>query len=442
MYDSKVVAPTSEWALAGGSTSNDARDSDVDLTVDLGFHTEQEVCFYLRLTDTDRDGVPLIQRLTGTTLGTNLVFGGSIANIDRAQFAYDTRTQRLDVQCIFNQWGGKKVAGFYGMLINNLSASNSMSTNVLAAPATYTQWQFDHDGTLLDYALASPFRLEATDALLTRPVPSRPDLVYRLEGRTDMQLWTPPAITPSTSFNADNTETTRFAKLDLAPLYAGSETGFIRLKVEIDADLNGTAELVTHSRVQAWSLRTFATAPQTFSMPLLRSAIFGGQTSAAQNLTLNASTAYFAEIIGEGTRFEIDSRTGSLTWKTSAPAADDLIIIRPHWTLATLFPPAAFRSAINPANADRIMFFDGKGYRVFWLKASALGAHWALQTDTTLADAGSHPVKVCSSIAAAPRSHFPSAVKCVPGTSSAHSAPDHSSSAPVIHSIKAPPPCP
>jgi hypothetical protein len=35
------------------------------------------------------------------------------------------------------------------------------------------------------------------------------------------------------------------------------------------------------------------------------------------------------------------------------------------------------------------MFFDGKAYRVFWLKASALGAHWALQSDTTLADAGS-----------------------------------------------------
>jgi hypothetical protein len=273
--------------------------------------------------------------------------------------------------------------------INNLAASNSMSTNVLAAPVTYAQWQLDHDGTLLDYALASPFRLEAADALLTRPVPSRPDLVYRLEGSTDMQSWTPLAITPSTTFNADNTETTRFAKLDLAPLFTGSETGFIRLKVELDADLNGTAEQVTHSRVQAWSLRTFATAPQTFSMPLLRPAIFEGKASAAQNLTLNASTAYFAEIIGEGTRFEIDSRTGSLTWKTSPPAADDLIIIRPHWTLAALFPPAAFRSAINPANADRVMFFDGKAYRVFWLKASALGAHWALQTDTTLADAGS-----------------------------------------------------
>ena len=162
MYDSKAVAPTSEWALAGGSTSDDARDSDVDLTVDLGFHSEREGCFYLPLTDTDRDGVPLIQWLTGTTLGTNLVFGGSIANIDRAQFAYDTRTQRLDVQYIFNQWGGKKVAGFYGMLINNLSASNSMSTNVLAVPATYAQWQFDHDGTLLDYALASPFRLKSS----------------------------------------------------------------------------------------------------------------------------------------------------------------------------------------------------------------------------------------------------------------------------------------
>lgn len=272
---------------------------------------------------------------------------------------------------------------------DDTAASNSMSTNVLAAPATYAQWQLDHDGTLLEYALASPFRLEATDALLTRPVPSRPDLVYRLEASTDMQSWTPLAITPSTTFNADNTETTRFAKLDLAPLFAGRETGFIRLKVELDADLNGTAEQVTHSHVQAWSLRTFATAPETFSMPLLRPAVFEGKASVAQNLTLNASTAYFAEIIGEGTRFEIDSSTGSPSWKTAAPAADDLIIIRPHRALATLFTPAAFRSAINPANADRIIFFSGKAYRVFWLKASALGAHWALQTDTTLADGGS-----------------------------------------------------
>jgi hypothetical protein len=99
-----------------GSTSDDATDADTDLTVDLGFHTEQEGCFYVRIIDTDRDGVPLIQRLDGSTQSANLLFGGAIANIDRAQFAYDTRSQRLDVQYIFHQWTGKKVRGFYLVL--------------------------------------------------------------------------------------------------------------------------------------------------------------------------------------------------------------------------------------------------------------------------------------------------------------------------------------
>ncbi|GEP41637.1 GEVED domain-containing protein [Brevifollis gellanilyticus] len=103
-----------ETGISG--TSDDATDSDVDLTVDLGFLTEQESCYYVRIIDTDRDGIPLIQKLNGTTQSTNLVFGGSIAHIDRAQFAYDTRTQRLDMQYIFNQWSGKKVRGFYILL--------------------------------------------------------------------------------------------------------------------------------------------------------------------------------------------------------------------------------------------------------------------------------------------------------------------------------------
>jgi hypothetical protein len=124
--------PTNAAGETGtGGTSDDTRDADVDLTVDLGFHTEQEGCFYMRLIDTDRDGVPLIQRLNGTTLSTNLVFGGSIANIDRAQFAYDTRTQRLDVQYIFNQWSGKKVEGFYFVLTDGPTPNYDNSAAIM-----------------------------------------------------------------------------------------------------------------------------------------------------------------------------------------------------------------------------------------------------------------------------------------------------------------------
>ncbi|MES2598992.1 MAG: GEVED domain-containing protein, partial [Verrucomicrobiota bacterium] len=124
--------PVNSGGETGASaTSDDATDADVDLTVDLGFHTEQEGCFYVRLIDTDRDGIPQIQRINGSTESTNLIFGGNIANVDRAQFGYDTHAQRLDMQYIFNQLSGKKVEGFYLVLTDGPTPPGDNSSGIM-----------------------------------------------------------------------------------------------------------------------------------------------------------------------------------------------------------------------------------------------------------------------------------------------------------------------
>ena len=309
---------------------------------------------------------------------------------------------------------------------------------VSTASDTFAQWQAAHalsgsnaaqdnpdadeHDNLMEYALgldpengvqaAARFRLavnsagQSVDAILVRPSRGHADLIYRLEGcadpRADAWLMLPlaPAVEPSN----DQTDTVRFAAVSEAALFAGASTGYVRLKVLLDADHDGTPEAQAVSRVLVFSKRSLPAAQGTFSMPMLRDAVFTGQVQSVTTgrlliggnvkPALEAGETYYIEVISgvaAGQRYELDENatsTGFLATDTSTlpdTLAGERVVVRPHWTLAGLFPANHFRAGAGTTTADRVMFFENGAYQVHWLRADPAGAHWTRDGDATLA---------------------------------------------------------
>ena len=245
----------------------------------------------------------------------------------------------------------------------------------------------DADGStnLLEYALGTDplsglgverIRLEdvpATSRLelaLTRPNSPQEDIVVSIEALTDLaaasdpSAWTRLTLPAAAAFNADGTVTRRYADIAAA---SGSDTGFVRVRVELDADRDGTSEATAFSPVLGWGRQTFAPGTRTFSMPLLRHALFTGRAagligreiSLPVSLTLPAGSHYLEILDGAlvGRYFEIDAAASSgaviaLTQNAPPEILGARIAIRTHWTLAALLPPDEF------AAEDRLQLFD------------------------------------------------------------------------------------
>jgi hypothetical protein len=305
------------------------------------------------------------------------------------------------------------------------------------AADTFAQWQAAHplDGSnattdnpdddahdnLMEYALgldpesgvqaAARFKLAANgvgkiDAVLVRPSRGHTDLIYRLEGCTDLkaEAWLTLPLAPSVQPNNDETDTVRYADVSEAALFAGVETGFVRLKVLLDADHDGRPEASSTSAPFAFSLRALAAVQGTFSMPLLRDAVFSGKVQSVGTSklhirgdvrpALSAGLSYYAEIISgprEGQRYEVHESAcaqGFIATDVST-LPDDLagarLVLRAHWSLADLFPAALFHAADSATTADRVMFFANGAYQVHWLATGPTGIHWTQEDDATLA---------------------------------------------------------
>lgn len=158
----------------------------------------------------------------------------------------------------------------------------------------------------------------------------------------------------------------------------------------------------------------------TMGIPLLRPPLFsdviaGGTAttvtlSHASNLVENipANTPCYLEVVGTsqseetpsnlGDRFEVDvaatraSASNVLTIVADSPlntAAGDLgdlqgmrVVIRPHWTLATVFGTGVDATHLNSSSsftsADQVHFWMGEGFSVFWFRqnSSGLSREW------------------------------------------------------------------
>lgn len=322
----------------------------------------------------------------------------------------------------------------------DLSAGGGTGSAASTSPATFTAWQTqnslsgtndanadpDADGltNLMEYALGTPaqsglgasrFVLETNavtggiDVLLTRPSGEHRDLRYFLEGSSDLVSWTTMAVTPVVTAGANLTETLRFA--DLASRFNGAAQGFVRIKVTLDADLDGTPEAVATTSAQGWAHRMLPVGRQTLSMPLLKSSIFTGRVTAVSGSTavintggndiralMPADQSFYAEVLDgalAGRTWNIaagSSSTTSVTFTTPTdPAMNGArISIRPHWTLGSLVPVAGLQASADQTTADRVMFFDmtTNNFQIYWLRSAKAGSQWVLDGDTSFADAG------------------------------------------------------
>lgn len=277
---------------------------------------------------------------------------------------------------------------------------------------TFATWQQTHPGAatddtdsdlaanLLEYALGTDPASGASqpdvrlitdastgrvDAVMSRPTNGRSDVRYILSAKADARstIWTTVSLTPAVTQNNDGSETVRYADITSAAIFAGASSGLLRLEVQLDADLNGIAEATAMSMPQGW-LRRSITARMTFSMPLLKSSLFTGKISSVEDntlilpvsVTLPTSGACYAEVHSTGERFEIvtdeSTSTRLVLASATAPAAGQVITVRPHWTADDLFTADLFTAGTSAANADRLMFFDGvaNAFRTSWLSSS------------------------------------------------------------------------
>ena len=205
---------------------------------------------------------------------------------------------------------------------------------------------------------------------LTRPNSPQEDITVSIEAITDLTAsadpaaWTRLALPAAAIFNADGTVTRRYADIDAD---FGSDTGFIRVRVELDANRDGTPEAAALSPILGWSHQTFAPGTRTFSMPLVQHALFTGRAAGliGREITLPVSLplpagSHYLEVLDgtlAGRHFEIDAAASSgkvIALTENAPSAilGARIALRTHWTLAGLLPPEAF------AAADRLQLFD------------------------------------------------------------------------------------
>jgi hypothetical protein len=318
----------------------------------------------------------------------------------------------------------------------NLAGSSSASTS--SEPATFNAWQSqntlgglnnpdddpDADGltNLMEYALGtspdnglgvSRVSLEsnttsgAIDAWVTRPAGEHRDLRYILEGSHDLATWSALSITPVVNANADQTETLRFSQVESA--FNGAAHGFLRLKVMLDADLDGNPEAGAISGVQGWTRRLFPVGRQSLSMPLLQPAVYTGQVSSisGRNVTINThgldirtqlpnGVSCYAEVIDgalSGSTYDIDTSNSSGSTLALVSSADSgmtgaRIRVRPHWTLGSLLPVSGLQPAAVADDADRILFFDSatSQFQINWLHAATSASQWVREGDGALTD--------------------------------------------------------
>ncbi len=287
--------------------------------------------------------------------------------------------------------------------IRRYIVTGGFTASVLPGASTFATWSQgsdigsatadpDEDGiaNLLEYALGTdpasplqPSRFALTHdastgtliALLTQPTATHDDLIISLETLTDLSkagtasAWKKLTMAATTTINADGTLTRSYSNLEKLLVFKSLDAGYIRLKVDLDANRDGVPEATVTSGIQGWSRQSFATGSRTFSMPLLNAAFFTGRAvSVSANeimlpaiITLPAGSFYLEALDGPlaGQRFDIDSTSSSgntvvlqNTSQSYAGLANARICIRQHHTLGELLPSTAFSSK------DRVLFFD------------------------------------------------------------------------------------
>ena len=313
-----------------------------------------------------------------------------------------------------------------------------------ALPATFAAWQGEHPGVggptgngdgdvqsnLIEYALGGDPSTgaqsgQATFAVvenqangqmrvqLRRRHGGQGDLSYAVQVLNNLSLspggWQPTQLVPTIVNNGDGTETLTYGPLENDPaLGSGVQTGFVRVRVTLDANHDTVAEATADSIVLGWQKRTLQQRNQTYAVPFTTREVFSGLVDSVgvSSVSVGASLGsvnvssllssgyeYYLEVIGgdaEGQRWEVDEVGSSgatlallpahaRSTSTTLPAnlVGDLIALRPHWRVVDLFPVGDFRAASTSGSADNLLFWDNatSSYITLWL-VSTNPARW------------------------------------------------------------------
>jgi hypothetical protein len=234
--------------------------------------------------------------------------------------------------------------------------------------------------------------------------------------------WATVSTPPLVQLGADGTETLTFTGLENEASVASQEFGFVRLTVRLDADGNGAPENEVHTDIQGWQRRTLPVAHLTLGRPFAEPPAFvgiaGSFAAGAVDLATSANgqsisqlllpgRSYYLEVCTgpiAGHRIEVDEAASTGTslallpgeaWSTTMSVSTGLpgqrIALQTHRRINDLHPTAGLTASNNPSQADTLLFYDPQtgAWRGYWLHASVSGPRWVLQTDATLADAGS-----------------------------------------------------
>ncbi len=251
----------------------------------------------------------------------------------------------------------------------------------------------------------------APDLVIQRPT-GLADVAYALEGSTTLQStsWTAINLTPSVSSLGSGLEQVKWANINAA---AGFTTrGFVRLKVT----LTSTGDTATAPPIGFYQ-QAVAKGNSAWVAGLVGEPVFSGNIGSVTNdaqgrtvltltggrLTASAFTNHYAEIITVDSRQGIiadiaanSSTTVTLSAANTAFTAGTLITIRPHATLASLFPGGGGLAALSDsvsvvdANAVKKLYYwnssSGKWMDALGIDASNIvirpGYGFIIQTGT------------------------------------------------------------
>lgn len=233
-----------------------------------------------------------------------------------------------------------------------------------------------------------------------------------LQGITDLAAspsgWTTiTSITPGTSTPASGVTRYTWASVDGDSLFSSVNGGYARAT---RTRPDGTTEA---SQAQGWILEEIQSAQmESWGVPWLTetehesAAASLGSTlvlSEAIPASLVSGRSYYVEILEgphEGHRIEVveASTSGSVIVLDSASGYNTLsplphlngerIALRQHLTLGDAFPLSDFIGTGNAATSDRVQFYNGTSWIIYWRVNYASLNRWVKMGDATLADQG------------------------------------------------------
>jgi len=287
-------------------------------------------------------------------------------------------------------------------------AGASTLTNTLgSAPAegstsskTITDTDFDADGVndLIEYALGSDNRFDGgwwltttpegrVDAHLVHPRDIT-DVSFRLEHSSDLVTWNALTLAPTSADAGGGQEQLTWSGITSLG-GQNVQRGILRLRV---THRDGLSAVTTP---QAWQRFAFAEGAQTAGVSLMNAPLYAGRIGQilgstgfllekAEEIHADAATACYLEVLDgahAGHRLEIANLASGMAaldlesqLSTLKALPEDLlgarVVVRPHVTLAQVFPMGVFKSAAIASAADQVLFLENGVWQKHWLNGS------------------------------------------------------------------------